>query len=253
MGALILFGAVQATMIGSGLWSGERLHVMQWVGLVAALGGLAWLVRPGISAPDPIGALLMGISGIAWGYYSIRGRGASTPIASTAGNFARTVPMAAVAFTLFAVLSSFDAQPAGLLLAVVSGGITSGLGYVLWYRALRSLTTTEAQLLHYEQMHTSGQPDHADPDCRVTRHGQKPAVADPVQDLLAQITPHWGNRHQHRHQPETEGASLLSCCQDRGEIDDLHGMTQRLCQRFRRNDLIAIQSICKEKHVESGP
>jgi drug/metabolite transporter (DMT)-like permease len=120
---------------------------MQWVGLAAALGGLAWLVWPGLSAPDPIGALLMGISGVAWGCYSIRGRGTLAPIASTAGNFARTVPMAAVAFALFAVLSSFDAQPAGLLLAILSGGITSGLGYVLWYMALRSLTTTQAAIL----------------------------------------------------------------------------------------------------------
>jgi drug/metabolite transporter (DMT)-like permease len=147
IGALILFGAVQATMIGFGLWSGERPQSVQWIGLSAALAGLVWLVWPGISAPDPVGAALMGVSGFAWGCYSLRGRGALTPIASTAGNFARTVPMAAAAAVAAILIGSVHAERSGVLLAMVSGALTSGLGYVLWYGVLRSLSTTQAAVL----------------------------------------------------------------------------------------------------------
>ena len=100
MGALILFGSVQVTMIAAALFSGERLESAQWIGLAAAIGGLVYLVLPGISAPDPLGALLMCISGIAWGVYSIRGKGTLAPIAMTAGNFLRSIPMAIITFTL---------------------------------------------------------------------------------------------------------------------------------------------------------
>src|SRR3990172_7164042 len=97
MGALILFGCVQATMIGAGLKSGERPHPLQWLGLITALGGLFYLVSPGIAAPDPLGAFLMSISGIAWGVYSVRGKEVSAPVHSTAGNFARAAPMTVIA------------------------------------------------------------------------------------------------------------------------------------------------------------
>lgn len=142
MGALILFGSVQVTMIGVALKSGEKLGPVQWTGLAAAISGFIYLVMPGISAPDPLGALLMCISGIAWGVYSVRGKGVSTPVVMTAGNFARSAPMAIIASTI--AFSSAHLELFGVLLALVSGIITSGLGYVLWYKALRSLTTTQA-------------------------------------------------------------------------------------------------------------
>jgi drug/metabolite transporter (DMT)-like permease len=145
IGALILFGAVQATMIGVGIVSGEQPHASEWLGLFTALGGLVYLVAPGVTSPDPLGALLMSISGIAWGAYSLRGKGALAPVSSTAGNFVRALPMAAVA-SVFA-LSSVDAHAAGVILAVISGSVTSGLGYVLWYRALRGLTTAQAAIV----------------------------------------------------------------------------------------------------------
>lgn len=142
MGALILFGSVQVTMISVALKSGEKLGILQWMGLVAAISGLIYLVMPGISAPDPLGALLMCISGIAWGAYSIFGKNTEKPVVRTAGNFTRSAPMALFASAI--AFSSVHLQLFGVLLALVSGIITSGLGYVLWYKALRSLTTTQA-------------------------------------------------------------------------------------------------------------
>jgi drug/metabolite transporter (DMT)-like permease len=145
MGALILFGAVQATMIGAGLKSGERLYAVQWLGLITAFGGLVYLVSPGIAAPDPLGALLMSIAGIAWGIYSVRGKGVAAPVLSTTANFVRSVPLAAIASVV--VISRAFAETPGILLALVSGSVTSGLGYVLWYKALRGLTTTQASIV----------------------------------------------------------------------------------------------------------
>ena len=145
MGALILFGSVQVTMIAWPLKSGETLGAAQWVGLAAAIGGLVYLVLPGISAPDPLGALLMGISGIAWGAYSIRGRGVAAPVAMTAGNFARSAPMTVLVSAV--ALAGVDLRLPGVLLALLSGVVTSGLGYVLWYKALRGLTTTQASVV----------------------------------------------------------------------------------------------------------
>jgi drug/metabolite transporter (DMT)-like permease len=144
-GALILFGAVQVTMIGAALKSGEHLGPVQWIGSLAAVGGLVYLVLPGISAPDPIGALLMCVAGIAWGVYSIRGKGVLAPVILTAVNFRRAAPWALVASA--AAFSSLHLTPAGILLALTSGAITSGLGYVLWYRALAGLTTTQASVV----------------------------------------------------------------------------------------------------------
>ena len=145
MGTLILFGCVQVTMIGFGWLSGERPRPLEWLGLAAALGGLVYLVSPGITAPDPLGVLLMSTAGIAWGVYSLRGRGEAAPVASTAGNFARTVPMVAIASAL--AFSLIRAEGTGILLALISGTLTSGLGYVLWYRALRHLTSTRAAIV----------------------------------------------------------------------------------------------------------
>lgn len=145
MGALILFGSVQATMIGAGLKSGERPHPVQWLGLITAFSGLVYLVSPGTAAPDPLGAFLMSISGIAWGVYSVRGKVVAAPILSTAANFARAAPLAAIASAM--AFSLAHAETKGVILALVSGTLTSGLGYVLWFKALRGLTITRASIV----------------------------------------------------------------------------------------------------------
>lgn len=145
MGALILFGSVQVTMFAAALTAGERPGPAQWLGSGAAVVGLVYLVLPGIAAPDPIGALLMAAAGIAWGFYSIRGRGVTTPVAMTAGNFARSVPMALLATAL--AFPALRLEPMGVVLALLSGVVISGLGYILWYRALRHLTTARASVI----------------------------------------------------------------------------------------------------------
>lgn len=141
-GALLLFGAVQAIMIGRGLMAGERLAALQWCGLVLALGGLAGLLLPGVSAPPPGGALLMVVAGIAWGAYSLRGRGAGDAIAKTAGNFMRAVPFT-LALSLF-LLRDARADSVGIACAVASGALTSGIGYAIWYTALPHLRAASA-------------------------------------------------------------------------------------------------------------
>ena len=141
-GALILFGAVQATMILAAMGSGERLHSLEWAGLALALLGLVVLVLPGLKAPSPEGCALMAIAGIAWGVYSLRGRGEANPLASTTANFVRSSPLA-VAVSVVA-LRSMNISGKGACLAVLSGALTSGVGYVVWYAALRGLTATQA-------------------------------------------------------------------------------------------------------------
>jgi drug/metabolite transporter (DMT)-like permease len=141
-GALLLFGAVQATMIGRGLLAGERLSPLQWCGLALALGGLAGLLLPGVSAPPVSGALLMVVAGIAWGAYSLRGRGAGDAIAKTAGNFLRAVPFALVLSAVMLRDARVDA--AGIACAVASGALTSGIGYAIWYTALPHLRAASA-------------------------------------------------------------------------------------------------------------
>lgn len=144
-GALILFGCVQMTMMAAALRSGERPHVLQWIGLSLAFGGLVYLVLPGLEAPSFIGASLMGLAGFAWGVYSLRGRSAANPLAETTRNFVRAVPFALL--VSLASLPWLSAQPRGILLAVASGAIASGLGYVVWYRALRGLTAVRASVV----------------------------------------------------------------------------------------------------------
>ena len=141
-GALMLFGAVQATMIGHGIWSGERLLRLQLVGLVLALGGLVGLLLPGLSAPPLLGSLLMLSAGVAWGVYSLRGKGACEPIKVTAGNFLRAVPIAAALSVLMHDGASLDS--AGFWYAVSSGALASGIGYAIWYMALPALKATNA-------------------------------------------------------------------------------------------------------------
>lgn len=144
-GALILFGCVQATMIGRALFSGERPGTLQWAGLVLALLGLAYLVRPGIAAPPALGSALMAIAGAAWGVYSLRGRRSRDPLVETAVNFAIAAPAALLAALL--IPGAMHAGARGLLLAALSGTIASGVGYAAWYAALPRLTSTRAATL----------------------------------------------------------------------------------------------------------
>jgi drug/metabolite transporter (DMT)-like permease len=144
-GALILFPAVQMTMIGVGIARGERPTFLEWVGLAVAAFGIAYLMAPGVSAPEPMGAGLMAIAGVAWGVYSLRGKGVASPVSSTADNFVRSIPFAALAGIAFA--SQFEVSPEGAALAAASGAITSGLGYVAWYAALPGLTATRAAIV----------------------------------------------------------------------------------------------------------
>jgi len=144
-GAFVVFGCVQVTMIGSDLFSGRSLRRQEAAGLGIALIGLGWLTRPGVESPDPSGVLLMAVSGVSWGIYSLRGRFAGPPVEASARNFAAAVPLAVVAsgFALPAVHLSAK----GLVLALLSGAFTSGLGYVAWYAALPSLSATRASIV----------------------------------------------------------------------------------------------------------
>ena len=143
-GALLLFGAVQLTMIGTGLVRGERPHWNEWTGEAISLLGLLALLAPGLTAPPLQGALLMIAAGIAWGAYSLRGRRSQDALAATAGNFLRAVPLA---LALLLVDTRTKAAPAGVLLAVLSGALASGLGYALWYRVLPALSAVRAGLV----------------------------------------------------------------------------------------------------------
>ncbi|HEY0857100.1 MAG TPA: DMT family transporter [Albitalea sp.] len=144
-GALLLFGAVQLTMIGWGLWSGQRLGRAQMLGFVVAFGGLVVLLLPGLAAPPLASAVLMLAAGAAWGVYSLRGRGTADPTRVTAGNFLRAVPMALGLSIVMAAQAAADW--AGVAYAVASGALTSGLGYALWYAALRGLDATRAAVV----------------------------------------------------------------------------------------------------------
>src|SRR6266498_367773 len=130
-GALLLFGAVQATMILWGFRKGERLDAIQIAGFIVAVTGLVVLIFPGLTAPPLFGSILMVGAGVAWGIYSLRGKAGRDAIATTAGNFLRAVPFAAAISIIFFSRARLD--PAGIFYAIVSGAITSGLGYVIWY------------------------------------------------------------------------------------------------------------------------
>jgi len=144
-GALLLFGAVQMTMLGVAVARGERPPAGEWIGIVAALAGLVVLVAPGLAAPSLRGSVLMLAAGVAWGVYTLRGRGSTNPVGETAGNFLRAAVPALVVGALG--FSRAHATTRGVVLAVTSGAITSGLGYVIWYAALRGLTATRAALV----------------------------------------------------------------------------------------------------------
>jgi drug/metabolite transporter (DMT)-like permease len=144
-GALILFGAVQTTMIGRDLMRGARPGAFESLGLALAVAGLVGLTAPGLAAPDPLGALLMAVAGMAWGVYSLLGRGVADPLAGAAGNFSRSVVF--VVPFLFLPLGSRHIEPRGILLACASGMVASGVGYAVWYAALRGLPATRAAIV----------------------------------------------------------------------------------------------------------
>lgn len=141
-GALVLFGAVQLTMFTVALREGEHFSLLSWAGFAAAILGLIYLVSPGLTAPDLVGAGLMAAAGIAWGFYSLLGRGATDPLEATARNFVYAVPLALIVSLLS--FSALKSSPGGLALAVASGALASGCGYVIWYAALAGLTGVRA-------------------------------------------------------------------------------------------------------------
>jgi len=144
-GALILFSSVQFTMIVVALYRGERLGPLEWIGLLIALAGLVYLQLPGLSSPPPFASLLMVAAGIAWGFYSLRGKGSADPLRDTTGNFIRAVPMIAIAAIPF--FSQIRLSSRGLVLAILSGAIASGVGYTVWYSALKHHPSTRAAVL----------------------------------------------------------------------------------------------------------
>ncbi|WP_455209167.1 DMT family transporter [Kaarinaea lacus] len=141
-GALILFGTVQITIIIFGVLQGDRPKILAWTGVVLACSGLVYLVSPGVSAPSAGGTILMVTAGLAWGVYTFRGKGVTNPIASTTWNFIGTVPLSLIASLIF--IPSIDLQLPGILLAILSGALASGVGYVIWYAALPFLKPTSA-------------------------------------------------------------------------------------------------------------
>ncbi len=134
-GALILFGCVQLTMILAALFKGEKPKILEWVGMCVALGGLIYLVFPGLTSPPLFSSALMAFAGISWGIYTLRGKGSSDPLGDTTGNFVRSAPMIIIAVLPF--LSGMHLSGTGILLAVLSGAAASGIGYTVWYTVLK--------------------------------------------------------------------------------------------------------------------
>lgn len=145
LGALILFGAVQMTMVAASVAQGERLRLVEAAGIIIALGGLIYLVLPGLSAPPLMSSLLMAAAGAAWGLYTLRGKGSGDPLAETTGNFVRSVPFVLAAMIPF--WGSYYLSARGVVLAVLSGALASGVGYSIWYAALKYHTATRAAVL----------------------------------------------------------------------------------------------------------
>ncbi|MDO6446854.1 DMT family transporter [Colwellia sp. 1_MG-2023] len=144
-GALILFGTVQIAMIVISIISGERLHITEWCGAVIAFTGFAYLILPSVSSPSISGFLLMVIAGVSWALYTIFGRNSKNPLMDTTYNFIRTLPFIAIFFIITIKDINFTSE--GLILALLSGGLTSGIGYTIWYIALKGLTATQAAVI----------------------------------------------------------------------------------------------------------
>lgn len=144
-GALILFGAVQLSILLIAYFSGQKLHMVEWVGIGISFCGFIYLVWPLLSQPSFIGAILMIIAGVSWGIYTLVGRGSQSPLTDTCYNFLRTLPFVIILCLL--THRYFELTTSGVLLAILSGAITSGIGYAIWYLVLASLTTTQAAVL----------------------------------------------------------------------------------------------------------
>ena len=144
-GALILFGSVQMTMMIVAVARGERPRPLEWLGLLIAVGGLIYLVFPGLASPPLNSSLLMAVAGASWGFYTLRGKSSGDPLANTTGNFVRTLPFAALAVLIF--IPNLHLSNRGIILAVLSGSIASGIGYTVWYAALKHHTATRAAVL----------------------------------------------------------------------------------------------------------
>lgn len=144
-GALILFGSVQITMILLSLFAGTKLRGAEWAGVGVAFGGFAYLLMPGVSAPSLTGFLLMTTAGIAWGIYTLKGRNSSNPLLETTFNFVRTIPL--VSILLLLTFRDAELSFSGVALASLSGGLASGVGYTIWYSALRGLSSTQAAVV----------------------------------------------------------------------------------------------------------
>ncbi len=144
-GALILFGMVQATMVAGALVAGDRPSVAEWLGWLLAVAGFVYLVSPGVTAPSPLGSVLMAIAGIGWGIYSLRGRNEPFALAGTTYNFVRSVPLVIVVSV--ASLKDMHLSTNGIVLAIISGAATSGVGYAIWYTALRSISSMRAAMV----------------------------------------------------------------------------------------------------------
>jgi drug/metabolite transporter (DMT)-like permease len=146
-GALVLFAAVQITMFGSGMARGERPRSQEWLGLALAFVGLVYLVSPGLTAPSTVGVALMAVAGVGWGVYSLAAKGVRSAIAATTGNFVRTAPLAALTLVIVWTTGRAHASWLGIGLAAVCGGVTSGVGYTVWYHAAKEIRTGVAAIV----------------------------------------------------------------------------------------------------------
>lgn len=144
-GALILFASVQIGILGWAIFKGDRPSLLEWLGLALAFAGLVYLVSPGLVAPHPVGTALMVVAGLCWAAYTLIGRGSTTPLADTAGNFIRTLPVALV--LLAAGLALQIPSPRAAAYAIASGALASGVGYAVWYTVLPQLTRTRAAIV----------------------------------------------------------------------------------------------------------
>ena len=145
IGALILFSSVQISMIIIGIYTGNKLRYIEWIGMALAFSGFVYLILPSLTTPSLSGFILMAISGVAWGFYTLAGKGSNNPLSDTAYNFVRTLPLVIILMALTIQYAELSQQ--GIWLAILSGGVTSGVGYAIWYAALKDISSTQAAVV----------------------------------------------------------------------------------------------------------